>query len=202
MEELIKELKRRGVLRSDSVVRAFHKVDRADFVLPEYHKFAYLDEALPIGYGQTISQPYTIAFMLELLEAEEGMRILDVGSGSGWTTTLLASIIGPKGRVYGVELIPQLVKFGKNNLAKYNFTNASIEQSGSVLGLPEKSPFDRILVSASGESIPEELVDQLTVGGIMVIPVGNSLVKVTKISNKEISEESYPGFVFVPLVKR
>jgi len=184
------------------IVEAFKKVDRKDFVLPEYTEYADVDEPLPIGHGQTISQPYTVAFMLELLEPKEGQRILDVGSGSGWTTALLAQIIGKTGRVYGVELIPELVTFGKNNLKKYHFPHASIEQAGNIFGLPKKGPFDRILVSAASASLPQELVNQLAVGGIMVIPIGNDIVKIKKISKKEITREAHSGFVFVPLVKK
>ncbi|HEY4497221.1 MAG TPA: protein-L-isoaspartate O-methyltransferase [Candidatus Paceibacterota bacterium] len=184
------------------IVKAFQKVDRKDFVLPEYTEYADVDEPLPIGHGQTISQPYTVAFMLELIEPQKGQRILDVGSGSGWTTALLAHIVGTKGRVYGTELIPDLVTFGKNNLKKYHFPHASIEQTGNILGLPKKGPFDRILVSAASAFIPQKLIDQLAVGGIMVIPIGNDVVKIKKISKKEITREAHSGFVFVPLLRR
>lgn len=182
------------------IASAFRAVDRKDFVPPKYKQGAYLDEPLPIGHGQTISQPYTVAFMLKLLAPQSGQRMLDVGSGSGWTTALLAHIVGARGRVYGVELIPELVTFGKSNLEKCHFTNASIEQAGDGFGLPQKAPFDRILVSAASTALPQELVGQLAVGGIMVIPIGNDIVKIKKISQKKITKEKHPGFIFVPLV--
>ncbi len=202
MEDLIRELKQLGVLRSKIIIEAFQKVDRKDFVTLEYIEFVYENEPLPIGHGQTISQPYTVAFMLELLESREGQKILDVGSGSGWTTALLAHIVGPKGRVYGTELIPELVDFGKRNLANYHFPKASIEQAGDVVGLPQKAPFDRILVSAAATTLPQELVGQLAPDGILIIPVGNDIIKVKKTSGKDIKKETFPGFIFVPLVKK
>lgn len=138
--------------------------------------------------------------MLELLNPKEGGKILDVGSGSGWTTALLAEIVGPKGHVYGVEKIPELVQFGRGNLDKYKFENAEIFQSGKTLGLPNHAPFDKILVSASTGGLPQELVDQLGVGGIMVIPIKNSIWQIKKISEAKLQKKEYPGFVFVPLV--
>ena len=183
---LIKKLIKNGYLKSAPIIEAFKEVDRRDFVLPEYEDLAYLDEALPIGYGQTISQPLTVAFMLELLAPEPGEKILDVGSGSGWTTALLAQIVGARGSVFGIEIIRALVDFGRKNLAKYELPQVSIFQAHAELGLPRKAPFDRILVSASSPSLPEELVKQLRVGGRMVAVVLNSVVKVDKISGKYI----------------
>lgn len=201
MEQLVKELLRLGVLRSKLIIEAFRHIDRKDFVLAEYAESAYINEPLPIGYGQTISQPYTVAFMLELLELRKNQRILDVGSGSGWTTALLAHVVGTRGRVYGVEVKPELVIFGKRNVEKYKFSHASIEHAGDAFGLPDKGPFDKILVSAASVSLPEELIDQLAVGGIIVIPIGNDIVKIKKVSDKNIIREAHSGFVFVPLMK-
>lgn len=202
MEQLIRELLRLKTLHSKLVTEAFRAVDRINFVPSDYAKFAHANEALPIGHGQTISQPYTVAFMLELMELQKEQKILDVGAGSGWTTALLAHIVGAKGRVYGVELIPELTAFGKKNLEKYQFPQASIETAGNTLGLPAKGPFDRILVSAASALLPEELTDQLAPKGIMVLPIGNSVIKIKKISDTEISEETYHGFVFVPLLHK
>jgi protein-L-isoaspartate(D-aspartate) O-methyltransferase len=176
-------------------------VDRVDFVRLEDRGSTAEDEALPIGYGQTISQPYTVAFMLELLWPRVGEKILDVGSGSGWTTALLAAIVGPKGKVCGVERVPELVGFGRANLAKYTLPQAEILQAGKELGLPEAAPFDRILVSAAAESsVPVRLVAQLKVGGILVMPVGEAIWCVEKLSGTQTRIEKHPGFVFVPLV--
>lgn len=197
---LIKELIRIGVLRTPSIIVAFEHVDRKDFVPLERRVFSYQDDALAIGYGQTISQPLTVVFMLELLAPQKGEKILDLGSGSGWTTALLADVVGPSGMVAGVERIPELVTFGKENLAKYNYGQAKIAKAGDELGFSEEAPFDRILVSAAAAKLPRPLVDQLKVGGVMVIPVGNAIQKVTKLSGEEVAIETYEGFEFVPLL--
>jgi len=198
MEELISNLIKQGVLKDEKIINAFINISRKNFVLPEYKEEACNDYPLPTGYGQTISQPLTVAFMLELLEVEEENKILDVGSGSGWTTALLAEL-APQGFVYGVEIISELVDFGRSNLFRYKFKNAEILQAGETLGLEEKAPFDRILVSASTQKLPEELISQLKTGGIMVIPVGNCIFKVKKVSEEKIEMEKFEGFIFVPL---
>ncbi|MDD5696825.1 MAG: protein-L-isoaspartate O-methyltransferase [Candidatus Pacebacteria bacterium] len=188
------------VLRTESIIDAFKTVDRKDFVLKEYEREAYGDYPLPIGFGQTISQPTTVAFMLELLQPKKGDKILDVGSGSGWTTALLAHITGRKGKVFGLEKIPELVLLGKDNLAKYDFPNVEIRQAGEGLGLKKEAPFDKILVSAFARTVPEELVKQLKTGGVMVIPVDNDILRIEKISDKENRIQRFEGFVFVPLI--
>ena len=178
----------------------FKKINRADFVREDYQAEADENHPLPIGYGQTISQPFTVSFMLELLSPQEGDKVLDVGCGSGWTTALLANLVGKTGKVFGVEIIPELVEFGRKNLAKYNFPNAEIVQAGAELGLPSEAPFDRILVSAAAEEIPETLLRQLKAPGVMVLPVKNVIVQIKKDATGEISKKEFPGFAFVPLV--
>lgn len=199
-KQLIDGLIRKGVLQTPAIEDALMEIDRKDFVSEKHKDLAYVDEALPIGYQQTISQPYTVVFMLESLNPHQGERVLDVGSGSGWTTALLAKIVGEEGRVFGVELVPELVRFGKKNLAKYDLEQAEIRQATNELGLQEEAPFDKILVSAADDHVPNELVSQLKVGGVMVIPIQGGLWKVTKVSDKEVETEVYEGFVFVPLV--
>ena len=201
MQELIYHLIHNSrVLNNPLVKSAFEAVDRADFVPPDYQMEAYEDYPLPIGHRQTISQPTTVAFMLELLDPRPGQKILDLGSGSGWTTALLANIVGEKGRVYGVELVPELVEYGKKNLAKYGFKNAQIHQAGEELGMPSEAPFDRILVSAAADKLHQDLLNQLKDGGIMVIPIKDSIWRIEKLSEQELEKKEYKGFVFVPLI--
>lgn len=199
-EILISHLKEKGLLSSKELDDAFRAIDRANFAPDDYKMEVYEDYPLPIGFGQTISQPTTVAFMLELLDLKKSDNVLDVGSGSGWATTLIAEIIKPQGKVWGVEIIPELVKLGGKNLTKYNLPNAKIVQSGKELGLSEHAPYDKILVSAEAQDLPPELLRQLKVGGIIVIPIKNTLYKIEKLAEGKTKETAFPGFVFVPLV--
>lgn len=201
-ELMIKKIASRGVLRTDKIVQAFKKIDRVKFVKPEFEGRAYDDMPLPIHAGQTISQPTTVAFMLELLQPQPGEKIMDVGTGSGWTTALLAELVGPQGFVHGVEIMPDLIEFGRQNLNRFQIKNASIVPAQKILGIPEEAPFDRILVSAYSREIPKELVEQLKIDGRMVIPINHSVVKIEKTSETEIEKDEYHGFVFVPLIEQ
>jgi protein-L-isoaspartate(D-aspartate) O-methyltransferase len=184
-----------------TISNAFNEINRSDFVPEELEDQAYLDVPLPIGYGQTISQPYTVNRMLEWLDVRVGDIVLDVGSGSGWTTALLSNIVGHRGMVYAVEKVPELLKFGKTNCRKYRIKNVKFYKAhDNVYGLPEKSPYNRILVSASADNVPDVLVDQLTTGGKMVIPVKNDILEITKKPDGERETIVHPGFIFVPLV--
>jgi protein-L-isoaspartate(D-aspartate) O-methyltransferase len=196
--QLVQHLLDTGVLRTPHITVAFEAIDRTDFVLKEQKEVAYADYPLSIGYGATISQPTTVAFMLELLQPEEGDRVLDIGAGSGWTTALLSYIAGQGGNVIGLEIVPELVKLGTRNVHKY-FPFQSIILAEDVLGLPERAPFDRILVSAASEEVPQELLQQLAVGGRMVLPVKDAVVRIERLSDEQFRQEEYPGFAFVPL---
>ena len=199
---LVDYLIQNSTLKTPSIIQAFNKLDRKNFMPDKIKYLSDKDAALPIGYGQTISQPTTVALMLELLQPEPGQKILDIGSGSGWTTALLAEIVGPKGKIFAVELIPQLVEFGKKNVKNLGYTNVEFILGNGSLGLKEQAPFDRILCSAAAPKIPLSLKKQLASRGRLVIPVGTlsqSLVLVKKGQNSDFSEEHYPGFVFVQL---
>ena len=199
-DELVRHMLNVGFLKSERIADAFQKVDRKDFTGSTNQVFAYADRPLSIGHGQTISQPSTVAFMLERLAPQPGDKVLDIGSGSGWTTALLANLVSPHGIVIGLEIIPELVAFGQRNLAKYNLPNAAIKKSESGVGLPSVGPFDRILVSAESQDVPATLIDQLKAGGALVIPVLDSVEVVKKDEGGMLSQESYRGFRFVPLI--
>jgi len=206
---LIDQLINDGYLETQEIISAFRKIKRQDFVRPEDAEQAEIDAPLGIGFGQTISQPATVAFMLEKLRPKNGEKILDVGCGSGWTAALLAQIVGARGKVYGVDRICELVDFAAGNIGKYDFIKKGIVQifySDGYKGLPEFAPFDKILVSAAAEEIPEELLKQLKLGGRLVVPIGKkfqtqSIVTVDKLEKSKFMKKEYPGFIFVPLVK-
>jgi protein-L-isoaspartate(D-aspartate) O-methyltransferase len=126
---------------------------------------------------------------------------LDVGSGSGWTSVLLAHIVGPKGRVYAVERIPELVKFGRDNARRAGVTNAEFYQAGEAYGLPGHAPYERILVSASADELPRVLLEQLQIGGKLVIPIGHDILEITKHGRDDFTTRLHPDFAFVPLLK-
>jgi len=181
---------------------AMGHVPRRNFLPEDVRDLAALDQPLPIGYGATNSQPWTVQFMLDLLHVPQGGRVLDVGSGSGWTTALLAHLTGPKGTVTGVDVVPELVTIGRSNVAALNLPWARIEQAvPGQLGLPEEAPFDRILVSAEPGDIPKELEAQLAVGGRMVLPASGVMWIVDR-DHDGWHREPVTGyrFSFVPLV--
>lgn len=184
---------------NDIIGRAFGEIDRSNFVLPEYRDQADIDIPLPIGFGQTISQPSTVRMMLKWLDAKPGDEVLDVGSGSGWSTALLSRIVGSKGKVFAVERISELKKFGQENCKQIGIKNVKFFLAGKEIGLPKYAPYDRILVSASAEEFPRALLNQLKVGGKLVVPVANSIfeVKKTKLGAESIDHQ---GFAFVPLI--
>lgn len=185
----------------DKIDEAFSAMNRANFLPQNMRGEAGQDIPLPIGYGQTNSQPSTVKKMLYWLDILPGQKILDVGSGSGWTTALISNLVGKQGRVYAVELVPELVAFGRDNCLKSGVANAKFFQAGTEYGLPEHAPYDRILVSAGAETLPAELVNQLKTGGKLVIPVGQDILEITKASSEQIESIVHPGFLFVPLIK-
>lgn len=184
----------------DAVGAAFEAHPRAGFLPRRLRRRANYDGPLEIGHGQTSSQPRTVAAMLRLLEVQPGDRVLDVGSGSGWTTALLAELTGPDGVVFGVELEPDLVTFGSANLARTGQPWASIRAAApDVLGDPDHAPYDRILVSAEPRELPAPLVDQLAPAGRMVIPVDGWMLLVVGGGDGHVTITRHGAYRFVPL---
>ncbi len=204
--KLVEKLKKSGYLKSSEIIKSFKEINRLDFVIDYLKDDAYLNAPLGIGFGQTISQPVTVAFMLELLQAKKGDKVLDIGFGSGWQAALICHIIGEKGKLYGIEIIPELYDFGKKNLDKYQFIKkgiAEVYNTDGYNGLIEKAPFDKIISAAAPqEGIPPEWKKQLKIGGRLVFPMNDSLWLFEKISEDKFKEKEYKGYIFVPLVRR
>lgn len=202
---LIDNLIKEDWLKTPEIIEAFRKIKRIDFLPEDSKDLANLNEALPIEYGQTISQPLVVAFMLELLQPRVGEKILDIGSGSGWTTALLAEIVGERGKIIAVEIVPELKKFGEKNVAKYNFIEKGIVEficADGSNGYQKEAPFDKILASASAEKLPLAWKEQLKIEGKIVTPIGSSIWQFYKKTEKEFESIEYPGFAFVPLIEK
>jgi protein-L-isoaspartate(D-aspartate) O-methyltransferase len=186
---------------SGSVIDQAFEVLPRELFLPKLTRWmGHADAPVRIGHGQTNSQPSLVRQMLEWLSVHPSDKVLDVGSGSGWTSALLAYLVEPGGKVFAVEKIPELVEFGKENAKDTGIRNVNFFQAGDTLGLPTHAPFDRILVSASAKSVPAELIEQLKTGGKMVIPVENDILEVVKETPHELHIQSHSGYMFVPLV--
>jgi len=196
---LVQKLISEKTLVTPRIIDAFKTIVRQDFVLPEYQNQAYEDRPLAIGYGATISQPTTVAIMLEKLQPEPGDKILEIGTGSGYLTALLAEIAGEKGKVFSVEYVPELKGLAEFNLKKYNFGNAALFVGDGKAGLENYAPFDKIISSAAGGEMPGGWKRQLKISGRLVAPLGNDLVVLDKLSKRRFKEERYEGFIFVPL---
>lgn len=183
----------------NTLEQAFSTIKRTDFLPAGAHSLASVDAPLSIGHEQTNSQPSTVKAMLELLDVQPGHRVLDIGAGSGWSSALLGYLVGEQGEVTGVERIPELVSLARSANAKQNQPWVQIRQAeGGVLGAPEDAPFDRILVSAMADALPEQLVEQLGEGGVMVIPVADEMLRVRR-SGMDTKITRHGQFRFVPL---
>lgn len=200
---LIDRLKKRiGVDHiSEQVLHAMMSVPRHLFVRKGDIAHAYDDYPLPIGYGQTISAPHIVAIMCTLLDVEKGMKILEIGGGSGYHAAVLAELTGPDGMVYSIERIPELAEFARDNLRNAGYPNAAVMTGDGTLGLPEYAPYDRILVACAAPAIPPPLIDQLKRGGKMAIPIGDYMQELYIVhKNDVISKEKSGGVIFVPLI--
>jgi protein-L-isoaspartate(D-aspartate) O-methyltransferase len=198
---VIETIERRGIT-DEQVLRAMRAVPRHLFVPEEQQDYAYGDYPLPIGYGQTISQPYIVALMTDLLELKEGDKVLEIGTGSGYQAAVLAEI--PDIEVYTIEIVPELAESARKRLESLGYTSAHCKQADGYYGWPEHAPFDAIIVTAAPDHIPGSLVDQLANGGRMVIPIGppggyQTLWKFTRQPDGELQAFNMGGVAFVPL---
>lgn len=198
--ELCEVLKKKGITDL-KVINAINMVPRHLFFEPEFERHAYEDKAFPIGSGQTISQPFTVAFQSELLKIEDGDRVLEIGTGSGYQAAVLNKM---GANVYSVERIEDLVRSSKELLSELGI-KINQKHSDGTLGWQEEAPFDKIIVTAGAPSIPKPYVNQLKVGGILVIPVGKTesdqrMLRIVKTSATEFDKEVYLNFKFVPLI--
>jgi protein-L-isoaspartate(D-aspartate) O-methyltransferase len=203
-----------GVITTPDIVEAFSSITRTDFVPIQAWPQAATDWVCDIGHNQTNSQPSTVGQMLEWLKPEPGQKVLDVGSGSGWTTALLGKIVGEQGSVIGIERIPELVELGRQNIAKYDLPTTEIRHaSEETLGLPEEAPFDRIIVSARMPAAWLKLLRRQlsTNGGIIVAPITQDeqyaedsapcdMTRVTRRTKAYTPEVMAQNYRFVPLV--
>ncbi len=195
---LIEELRFQGI--SERVLAAMRRVPRHLFIPESEWKHAYADYPLPIGWGQTISAPHMVAIMCDLLDIRDGMKMLEIGAGSGYHAAVMAVLAG-SGHVYAVEVIEGLVEFARENLKKAGITNVTVITGDGSLGLSEYAPYDRINVACAAPDIPDTLTDQLNSGGKLIIPVGRyfqELYLVTKTDG--LKKEAKGGVVFVPLI--
>ncbi len=198
---VITQLEARGI-RDSATLAAMRTVPRHEFVPEDRRHQAYADRPLPIGYNQTISQPYIVAYMTELLGLEPGQRALEIGTGSGYQAAVLAEITD---QVYTIEIIGQLAEFGQNNLRRSGYDQVQVKHADGYYGWPEHAPFDAIVVTAASPDIPAPLVEQLKDGGVMVIPVGHpfrtqQLMLVEK-KNGEVRTRRLMAVRFVPFTR-
>jgi protein-L-isoaspartate(D-aspartate) O-methyltransferase len=191
------QIQARGV-KDPRVLSALRKVERHRFVPKEYLDSAYFDQPLPIGEGQTISQPYIVALMTELLELKGGENVLEIGTGSGYQAAVLAQLAK---EVYSIEIIETLASMAKNRLSELGYQNVKVKAGDGYLGWPEAAPFDAIIITCAPDHIPKPLTEQLKEGGRMVVPIGTyaqELKKIVKRSGKMETTDVIP-VVFVPM---
>ncbi len=196
-----RQIKGRGV-EDPATLEAMAKVPRHLFVPEERQRLAYSDRPVPIGYGQTISQPYIVAYMTELLKLEPGARVLEIGAGSGYQAAVLAELTD---QVYTIEIIPELAQWGEGNMRRAGYSKVEVKHADGYHGWPEHAPFDAIIVTAAADHIPPPLIEQLKDGGTMVIPVGHplrtqNLIRISK-RDGEIMTESLMPVRFVPFTR-
>ncbi|MGZ7159784.1 MAG: protein-L-isoaspartate O-methyltransferase [Methanobacterium sp.] len=205
-KKMVKRLSESGYIKSDKVRKAMEAVPREEFIPTSNRPYAYVDRPLPIGEGQTISAPHMVSMICELLELEEGLKVLEIGSGFGYNAAVIAQIIGKKGHLYSIERIESLAEIAKENLKRTGLgDNVTIIVGDGTKGYKEEAPFDRIYGTASAPSVPEPLKEQLKIGGIILVPVGEQqyyqdLIYIKRESKDKFETKSIGGVAFVPMI--
>ncbi len=202
-EELVRYWRRKRIIRDEKILKAFQDVPRELFVMEEFKDEAYGDYPLPIGMGQTISQPTTVMIMTQALELERGHKVLEVGAGSGWQAAIIGKIVGKEGKVITTEIIPELAEFARKNIEKAHIENVKVINCDGSEGYKKEAPYDRCIITAACPRIPKPIIEQTKEGGIIIAPVGSLLfgqkmVKLRKTKDR-ITKEILGDFVFVPL---
>lgn len=201
-QDMILDIKEKYNLDAPKVFSVMLSVPRQEFVPSQFQDLAYADMAVSIGFGQTISQPYTVAFMTHLLDLKGNEKVLEIGTGSGYQAAVLSKLAG---EVYTLEIVPGLAKRARKTLEKLGYKNIKVKKGSGEFGWKEESPFDAIIVTAGLDEIPQDLFRQLKDGGVLVAPVGAGQDKVmTKFLKREgkINKKEYGIFHFVPFVER
>lgn len=200
MKNLIKYWQLTGTVKDKKLIEAFKLVPRDKFIRGGFLNEAYVDHPLPIGYGQTISQPTTVMIMIEALQLRRTDKVLEVGAGSGWCTAIMSKLAK---KIITTEIIPELVEFARENIKKSKIKNVEVINYDGSQGYKKEAPYDKIMVTAACPNIPKPLLSQLKDDGILIAPVGSlyygqKMIKIIKKANK-LEEENLGSFVFVPL---
>ena len=202
---LVDKLEKNGYIKSPDVKKAMLKVPREEFITPENRKYAYLDQPLPIGEGQTISAPHMVALICEFLELKKGMKVLEIGTGFGYNAAVVAEIIGQEGHLYTTERIEELFQLAEENLKRVGYNNITVLHLDGTKGLTDEAPFDRIYATASAPKVPEPLKDQLKIGGRLLTPIGpqgyfQELVCIHRKDQHKFNSHKLGGVAFVPMI--
>jgi len=200
-KRLIQELRDLGI-KEEKVLNAIEKIPRHFYIETTFGDDAYENKPFPIGRGQTISNPYTVAYQTELLELQEGDKVLEIGTGSGYQSAVLAEL---NTEVYTIERHQPLSNKAKKVLTHFGYSNVKTFYGDGFKGLPEHAPFDKIIITAAAPEIPKELLKQMKVNGVMVIPFGEGdtqqMIRIKRLDNNEFEKETFSAFTFVPMLK-